>query len=359
MKKYLLILLLWIFCSPITYANNTNKSQLRDPKAYEKELTKILKSLHSITSVPGFSMAVTHKGKLITSVGTGFTDLKNNQQVKPDTTFRLASVSKIIGATMLAELVVNGQLDPDKPISHYYPELDKKYHSITIRQLLSHSSGMPHYQSKDYDIYDSHFTSAIDAVKTLKNRDLLSRPGTQYVYSTHGYTLAGALYEKITKQPLSVSINNFITRWTGQASPAIENINALGASSSKLFKLNSHGVKEIPYGEKSYSVFGAGLYATASDLALFGAKVLEKSKLDESFQHLLFTPTKLSDGKFISSRGFKVGFGWRISKDSQGRMVYHHAGATPGARSVLAIFPEQEISIAFLSNSSWISSIEN
>ena len=132
----------------------------------------------------------------------------------------------------------------------------------------------------------------------------------------------------------------------------------MNTDSSKLYKLTKFGAKEIAYGEKSYSVFGAGLYSSAEDLASFGAKVLKMSKADEKYHQLLFTPTKNKNGKVVTDRDFQVGFGWRISSDLFGRTVYHHAGATPGARSILAIYPEHELSIAFLSNSSWISSID-
>jgi CubicO group peptidase (beta-lactamase class C family) len=358
MKIPLFILLACIINMPKSTAKNHDEVQHYNKQSYEWQLTKLLTSLNEVTGVPGFSVAVVYKGKLVASVATGFSDIKNELPAKPNTTFRLASVSKVIGATMLAELVNNDQLNPDVSIGQYYPELNKKYHSITVRQLLSHTSGMPHYQIKDYDIYDAHFDTAVEAVNTLKDRDLLSRPGTKYLYSTHGYTLAGALYEKITKQPLTVSVENFITRWSGNETPAIENINDLHERSSRLYELSKMGGSEIAFGEKSYSVFGAGLYASASDLAFFGGEVLKKAKTQKPYQQLLFTPTTTQDGNPVTSRNFDVGFGWRIAKDLHGRKVYHHAGATPGARSMLAIYPEHDLSIAFLSNSSWISSID-
>ena len=181
---------------------------------YQQQLTSLLTSLNDVTGVPGFSVAIIHKGKLVASVATGFADVANDLPAKPSTTFRLASVSKIVGAVMLAELVVNSRLNPDVGIGQYYPELNSKYHNITLRELLSHTSGMPHYQSKDYDIYNKSYSSATEALETLKGRDLLSRPGYQYHYSTHGYTLAGAIYERITGQPLSVGVIDFVKRWT-------------------------------------------------------------------------------------------------------------------------------------------------
>ena len=214
MKLLAKIFVLTFLCLPSSYAKDNKTESVNSPIEYEQELTKLLSTLKNVTGVPAFSVAVVHKGELVASVSTGYVDTNKKILAKNQHIFRLASVSKIIGATMLAELVVNGQLDPDIPIGHYFRELDTKYHQITTRQLVSHTSGMPHYQIKDYNIYNKHYLSAIEAIETLKGRDLLSKPGDEYSYSTHGYTLAGAIHEKISEQPLSSSIPSFIKRWT-------------------------------------------------------------------------------------------------------------------------------------------------
>ncbi len=343
---------------PSSYAENNKKESVNAPIEYEQELTKLLSALKKVTGIPAFSVAVVHKGALVASVSTGYVDTDKKILATNQHLFRLASVSKVVGATMLAELVVNGRLDPDKPIGLYFPELDTRYHQITTRQLVSHTSGMPHYQIKDYNIYNKHYLSAIEAVETLKGRDLLSRPGEKYSYSTHGYTLAGAIHEKIVEQPLSSSIPSFVKRWTKKSTPIIENIENLSPLTSKLYTRDGGTIDEENFGEKSYSVFGAGLSATASDLAHLGYKVLSKSKSNEAYRQLLFTPTMTKTGKYAGNNKYQVGFGWRIGKDSFDRRVYHHAGATPGARSIMVIYPEQDLSITVLSNSSWTSGID-
>ncbi|GAB59435.1 serine hydrolase domain-containing protein [Rheinheimera nanhaiensis] len=357
--KALLVTLL-AAAMPLTVASATTVKPAVDSRAavYQQQLGKLVNALQQTTAVPGFSVAVVRQGKLLATATSGYADVAAQQPVNTDTVFRLASVSKLVGATMLAELVINKQLDPDAAIGRYYPELAQKYHAITIRQLLAHISGMPHYQQQDGDIYDSHYSSAIAAVATLKARDLMSRPGSEYRYSTHGYTLAGAVYEKITQQPLTGAVPQFVARWSGKATPLVENIHQLHKNSSKLYELEPGGARELAFGEMSYSAFGAGLSATATDLAYFGAAVLQKARQQPALQQLLFSATTLQDGSIVSDSRFQVGFGWRIAKDEQQRTVYHHAGSTPGARSILAVYPEQDLSIAILSNSSWVVSMD-
>lgn len=325
---------------------------------YQQQLSAVVNALQHTTAVPGVSVAVVHQGKLLAAATSGYADVATQQPVTSDTVFRLASVSKIVGATMLAELVLTNQLDPDAPIGRYYPELAQKYHAITIRQLLAHISGMPHYQLIDAGIYNSYYSSAIAAVATLKERDLMSRPGSEYRYSTHGYTLAGAVYEKISRQPLTSAVSQFVSRWSGKATPVVENIHQLHNNSSKLYELEPGGAREITFGEMSYSAFGAGLSASATDLAYLGAAVLQKAGQQPALQQLLFSPATLQDGSIVSDSRYQVGFGWRIAKDEQQRTVYHHAGSTPGARSILAVYPQHDLSIAILSNSSWVVSMD-
>ncbi len=335
--------------------NNHSNSQ---SSQYEHELFKLLSSLSHLTGVPAYSVAVVHKGKSVAAVSTGFTDIEKKVAAHSGSIYRLASVSKVIGATMLAEQVIEESLDPDAPIGPYLPLLDDKYHKISTRQLLAHISGMPHYQAKDYDLYNRHYDSAIGALSTLKGRQLLSSPGEEYRYSSHGYTLAGAIYESVSGMPLSRSLPAFVERWTARQTPIIEDIRNLAPNTSKLYSLSTKGVDAEEFGEKSYSIFGAGLSASAIDLAHFGAQVIDRSHRNAALRTLLFSPALTSAGKAVANRGFQVGFGWRIDKDFQGRKVYHHAGSTPGARSILVLYPKEELSIAILSNASWVSAID-
>ena len=330
----------------------------QDKAVYQRQLTALLDSLRSTTRVPGYSVAVVQGGKLIASATSGYANIKQQKKVTSQTLFRLASVSKVKGATMLAELVQTGKLDPDKPIVEYLPELPKHYHSMTARQLLAHTSGLPHYQMVDYDIAQQHYETALAALATLKKRKLLSLPGENYAYSSHGYTLAGALYEKVSGSPLSLAIPAFLSRWTQKHTPLIEDIRNLPAQASQLYKLSAKGAVEEELGEKSYSVFGAGLLASATDLAFFGDAVLGKTRAQPEYAELLFTPVKTTNGKWTGTEKYKVAFGWRVAQDFSGRRVYHHAGVTPGARSVIVLYPDAQLSIALLSNSSWVSSID-
>ena len=105
----------------------------------------LLLSIRENTQVPAYSVAIVRGGQLIAESAVGEIDVVNHIDASPENWFRLASVSKVIGATMLALLVQDGDLDPNRAIGDYLPGLPSQCRNITALQLLSHTSGMPHY----------------------------------------------------------------------------------------------------------------------------------------------------------------------------------------------------------------------
>ena len=119
-------------------------------------VSDILSSLRDLTLVPAFSVAIVRNGRVLAQSTIGEVDTRNHINALPEHRFRLASVSKVIGATMLALLVQSGELNPRTPISDYIAGLPEQYRDLTALQLLSHTSGLPHYQARDGLIAKTH-----------------------------------------------------------------------------------------------------------------------------------------------------------------------------------------------------------
>jgi len=321
-------------------------------------IADLLGSLRGQTQVPAYSVAIVQDGQVLARSAVGEVDVRNHFDASPENQFRLASVSKVIGATMLALLVQSGELDPMAPIGNYLAGLPEQYRDLTALQLLSHTSGMPHYQARDALIAKTHYETAIDALASVGDRPLISTPGNAYTYSSHGYTILSALYEAITGEPLTESVPVFVAELSDQESPALENLQQRNSLRSNVFAVDAAGAETLKPRDQSYSPFGTGFIASATDLALFGDAVLHSPQLEEETRELLFRPVVLNDGGRTGNYLYEVAFGWRVGKDSSGLTVYHHAGVTEGARSVLILYPEFGLSIAFLSNAAWTASIE-
>jgi len=343
----LVIMCLAVFCVSATAEEGASAS-----------IEGLLLSIRENTHVPAYSVAIVRGGRLIAASAVGEIDIVNHIDASPENWFRLASVSKVIGATMLALLVQDGDLDPNKAIGVYLPDLPSQYRNMTALQLLSHTSGMPHYQARDALRGNTHYNSAIDALASVGDRQLLSTPGDSYSYSSHGYTILSALYEAITGVPLRVAVPAFIRDLTGRDSPALENLQQRFPLRSNVFDVVTDGAVTLKPHDQSYTPFGTGFVASATDLAFFGDALLHSGSISSETRDLLFQPVVLTDGGKTGNHLYEVAFGWRVGRDSSGRTVYHHAGVTSGARSVLVLYPESNLSIAFLSNASWTAQIE-
>jgi len=321
-------------------------------------IAEILTGLTALTQVPAFSVAIVRNGQVLAQSAIGEVDTRNQINALPEHRFRLASVSKVIGATMLALLVQNGDLNPGAPISDYIAGLPEQYRNLTALQLLSHTSGLPHYQARDALRGNTHYDTAIEALESVGDRPLIAIPGDSYSYSTHGYTILSALYEAISGEPIDQSTRAFVESISARETPALEDLQRRDRWRSNVFAVDADGSETLKPRDQSYSPFGTGFAASATDLAYFGDAVLHSPQIDEETRELLFQPVKLSNGGKTGRYFYEVAFGWRVGIDLSGRTVYHHAGVTEGARSALILYPEFGLSIAFLSNAAWTAQIE-
>ncbi len=321
-------------------------------------IAELLSSLREQTQVPAYSVAIVRDGQILARSAIGEVDVRNHINAQPENWFRLASVSKVIGATMLALLVQQGELDANGPVGAHLPGLPTEFRSLTALQLLAHTSGVPHYQAQDVFIAKTHYKTAIDALESVGDRPLISTPGDSYTYSSHGYTILSALYEAITGESIYEAAPVFIKALSARESPALENLRQRNPRRSNVFDVVAGGAQTLKPRDQSYSPFGTGFTASASDLAYFGDAVLRSPQIDAETRELLFRPVELSDGGKTGNYLYEVAFGWRVGEDPSGRTVYHHAGITEGARSVLILYPELGLSIAFLSNASWTAQLE-
>lgn len=338
----------------------TSITTAADP-APQKVADQLISTLQQTNNVPGMSAAVYKNGELIWSGNAGMMDLENAVPVNNNTRFRFASVSKLFTATLAAQAVTDGALDPDAPISKYLPSLPKNLRNLTVKQLVSHTSGLPHYQAVDRLKTHGkiHYSSVTEALAVIGNRALLSKPGTNYHYSSHGYTLLSAVLEAALGDTYLDLVERHLTRPTGIRSIKAEDVRTVNRARSEVYQLTPEGPKLPAFRQdNSHSLGGAGKEGTAIDLAKFGMSIIDGSVIQPKTLALMQKPVTTSDGQTVGRYYYRVGFGWRTGTDATGRKIMHHAGVTQGARSVLVVYPEDGISVAVLSNASWIASIE-
>jgi serine beta-lactamase-like protein LACTB len=317
---------------------------------------RILDSLVEINGVPGMGASVWIDGQSVWTGSAGYADVDAGRPVAADTVFRLASVSKLFAVMAAARLEQEGRMDLNAPVRATLPWLpNADWPDFSARHLAAHASGMPHYQAVDSDLGRIHYATARDAVGIFSDRALLSAPGDAYRYSSWGYTLLSAQIEAITGQ----SFTDYVAE---QVTPGLAISRDLTDSSdpraSVAYEFRDGQVVRAAPRDFSYTWAGGGLGATAPALAEWGGRVLDGRIIERAAFERLLEPFVLNDGSPAGEDGYTVGFGWRASRDADGRRLAHHAGVTLGARSSLVLYPDQRAATAVLSNTLWVASID-
>lgn len=315
----------------------------------------ILAAQVEANGVPGMGAAVWHDDALVWSGSAGQADRESGRPVSSETVFRLGSVSKLFAATAAAKLREDGKLDTSAPVGALLPWLPDRWPAITSAQLAAHISGLTHYQTVDEGRGAHAFASTREAVGIFQDRELLSPPGTQYEYSTWGFTLLSAVVEQAAGRPYLDYLGTQIT--PGLKIGADRTGADPDAAVPYAFTDDGKIIRSAPH-DYSYSWGGAGLSATMPDLARWGGRVLNGTIVSRGTLDWMLTPAKLADGSDVREGSYTIGFGWRTLRDSDGQRVALHAGAAEGARSALALYPERGLAVGLGSNVLWTSAIE-
>lgn len=323
---------------------------------------RILAALVETNGVPGMGAAIWRDGRIVWTGSAGHRDVELGRPVDEKTIFRLASVSKLFAATAAANLVEEGSLDVDAPVRSIVRYLPDRWPAITTAQLAAHTSGIPHYQAVDRDRGDHRFETVREAVAVFQDRDLLFAPGTEYSYSSWGYALLSAVVEERSGIPYLDYLAQEVVPGLGIGPDRTDTDDP---DASMAYEFADGAIRRAAPHDYSYSWGGAGLGASAPDLARFGGRLMDGEIVAyETFEWML-APARLADGSLVVDEDrtpgggpTTVGFGWRSAHDAEGEWITHHSGVTSGARSGLVLYPDRRLAISVLSNALWVAAIE-
>ena len=289
----------------------------------------------------GMSVAVMEKGELVFDEGFGLRDREAQLPAEPSTLYRLASISKPVAATIAMQLVEAGKLDLDAGVGRYVDGLDAPIASLSLRQLLSHTSGLRHYRADRRDNGTQHRTTR-EALELFVHDPLLHAPGTRYAYSTHAFTLVAAAIENAAGQSYVDCVRE---RVAAKVAPTLgcELLADDKPERAALYERGLLGVKRAtPREDLSWKYGGGGLESTAHDLARFADAVLRAKVVDPAGRDAMWTRTKLDDGEAVA-----YGLGWALDGNEG---VASHTGGQQGTSSALTVVRTDELVIAVLCN---------
>lgn len=294
---------------------------------------------------PGLAIAVVQGEKNIWSKGYGYSNIENKTPVDPrEDLFRVGSVSKTITAAALARLTDRNQIHLDAPINTYYKECPVDKQNLTLRQLGGHLTGIRHYKGIEF-LSNIHYTNVIDPLEVFIHDTLLFEPGTDFNYTTYGWTLISAVMEKAMKKPFLEIINEEIRDPLQINDLKADQKDSTGFQRVTFYEYRNGMMIISPTVDNSNKWAGGGFLCSAEDLGKFGYAVAKPGLMKEKSLDMFTQSQTTSSGEQTN-----YGIGFRVGKDDDGKLWYGHGGGSAGGTTMLLIYPKQELAIVTLVN---------
>lgn len=327
------------FCLISTYAQS--KAQ---------KIENLFKQYHEYDLFNG-SVLVADDGEVIFSDGFGMANMEYDIPNEPDTKHRLGSITKQFTATLILQLVEQGKLELNQPISKYLPNYKgPAADKVTIHHLLNHSSGIPSYTSFPgfFDEFSRDPYSPKEFVKTFADSTLQFTPGERFAYNNSGYFLLGHIIEEVTGKTYEQVLQENILDPLNMKNTGYDHHATILKKRASGYEKNGEGYVNAPYLDMSLPYAAGSLYSTVEDLYKWDSALYTDKILSEESKKLMFSPQ-------ITQGNTKYGYGWMINKLPVGTTkdsveVIAHGGGINGFNTLIARFPEENDLVVLLNN---------
>lgn len=323
------------------------------------QIDAIFASLKS-SNAPGASVLVVHDGKAVFRHGYGVSDLRTRSPIEADTDFRLASFTKQFTATCIMLLVHDGKIHYDEHLTDIFPEFPKYGKSITVRNLLNHTSGLPDYEDLLMKQYPNPPEDKIPQILDAGVLKLLEQqtagqfpPGSKWQYSNSGYAVLAMIVEKVSGKPFGQFLHDriFAPLKMNQTLAYEKGKNEVPHRAYGHTKEKDGSWHETDQSPTSAVLGDGGIYTSIDDLERWDRALREHTLLSETEMQPAIMPVQPTGGpaKFQSGRNLSYGFGWFLDP-YQGHRRMSHDGETIGFRTTIQRFPNDNLTVIVLAN---------
>ena len=317
---------------PVTYPENPSRDAAIDRlmERYEGH-------------APGASLLVLKDGVPLVRRGYGRSDLAADVDAGPITNYRLASVTKQFTASSILLLAQDGKLRIDDPVKRWLPTLPAVADDITLRHLLTHTSGLIDYEDLMAEPYEGQILDAGVLELLEKENRLYFTPGSAYRYSNSAYALLALIVERASGMRFPDFLRNRIFLPLGMNDTFARTDDGPAIPHRAFGHSEIDGQWQRTDQSSTSAVLGdGGIYSNLDDLAHWDTALYDDRLLSDASRAQAFSPQSTVVGE-----GYEAGygFGWRISGDRQ-----WHSGESIGFRNVMIRWPQQRLMVALLSN---------
>jgi CubicO group peptidase (beta-lactamase class C family) len=301
--------------------------------------------------IPGLALAIVRDGRTIKSRGYGLANVELDAAVKPETIFQTGSVGKQFTATAVMMLVEDGKIRLDDPIGKYLPGAPATWDKITVRNLLTHTSGIHDYESESLKKKGAAFINLRnnytedELFKKFSGWPLDFPPGSKWSYSNSGYVILGILIHKVTGQFYGDVLQERIFRPLGMTSTRIISEADIIPNRAAGYRLVNGEIKNQEWVSPSLNTTADGaLYTNVVDMSKWDASLYTEKLLKKESLGQMWTPVRLNDGKTA-----EYGFGWDVTNVNGHRLI-EHGGAWQGFTTQISRYVDDKFTVIVLTN---------
>jgi CubicO group peptidase (beta-lactamase class C family) len=294
--------------------------------------------------IPGLALEIIQNGQCIKRAGYGMANLEQQTPVTPETVFEIGSVTKQFTAAGILLLAQDGKLSIDDRISLHLKDTPESWKNITLRNLLTHTSGIKNYTVLDGFELRQHLTQA-QFIRQLGAQPLDFQPGEKWSYCNSGFNLLGYVIENVSGTNYWQYMRQRIFDPLGMTGTTNRDPRGLIPFRASGYETNAAG----QYINRDYDltdIFAAGaIVSTVDDMAKWNASLDSQKLLTAATEKDMWTPVRLNNGKTHD-----YGFGWFLSP-LQGHQNIGHSGSTSGFSATIQRFPQDGLAVIVLTNS--------
>jgi CubicO group peptidase (beta-lactamase class C family) len=320
----------------------------------ELKLDSVCRSYLTRYKIPGFAVGISKNGVTLYAKGFGVKNIATQEPISSTSLFHMASVSKPFVATAILQLVEQGRIVLDSPLINYLPYFKLRsadYNKITIRQMLTHSSGIPDVADYEWNKPQYDDSAAERYVRSLSSLALDFEPGYDVAYSNTAFDILGDVIAKVSGMPFETYLKINILEPCGMASSTFlraETTKDLVTSPHVMNKKGEVAVSGV-YPYNRCHAPSSTLHSNVEDMLKWACKNLNPGSqcgdpiVSDASYRLLVTAQREFDS-YVD-----VALSWFVYSNDEQTYISHNGGDT-GYTTHISIFPEDSVSIVVMSN---------
>ena len=310
--------------------------------AQADQVDTYLKSQMQQHRIPGLTLKVIRDGKTIKTAAYGLANVELNVPAKPETVFEIGSITKQFTAAGILLLAQDGKLSVDDKINQHLKNTPEAWGNVTIRHLLTHTSGIKSYTGLEGFQIWRHLTQE-QFIQSIGKEPMEFQPGDSWKYCNTGFNLLGYIIENVSGKNYWEFMSESVFQPLGMTATTKRQPSLVIPNRASGYEQTNH--VWMNRDSDLTEVFSAGAIAsTVGDLAKWDTALDSDRLLNAASKEQMWTPVKINDGKTR-----KYGFGWNVDA-LEGHKNIGHGGSTSGFNASIQRFPDDRLAVIILTN---------